>query len=614
MSEFLDLNERVLSDIRAAADIVDVIGEHTTLKKAGNSWKGLCPFHREKTPSFTVNRDRGLFYCFGCGAGGDLFGFVRQIERATFREAAEILARRYGIDIPKRTAARGDDRRDRLLSAVATAHRRYSENLWVGPNRAVEYLRERGVPEETARDLGLGFAPDSWDFLSRGADTADILIEAGLLQAGSEGKRPYDRFRNRLLFPIRDERGRVVGFGGRALGGEEPKYLNSPESPIFAKSRLLYGMPAAREAMRGQDRVVLVEGYFDHLGLLLSGVPETVASMGTSLGRPQAEKLRKWVSRAVVCYDGDSAGRNATRRAIPLLLAEGLEVRVAPMPAGADPFDHYRESGAESVRSSVDNAVPFLDWLASDLGTASTPQEKGDRVNAILEILENISDRVIRYEYVRRLGAAAGMPVELLWKAPASPGRRPAAEGTNPPPESLNRVRPPEAERRLLRCLLHAVPSADGGTAGPGTASPKGEAHDMAENAVERALDELDPEAFTDPVCRAVFLALRESRSEAGPPDPARAAALLRDEKEIVLFSEVSLDETPEGIGDRIEPILNALQRRHLDRQTEALQRAIEAAEKTGNQEEIDELLRSKTALSEKKNDLARGGVRRKTC
>ena len=595
MSDFLDFNDRVLSDIRSAADIVEVIGEHTTLKKAGNSWKGLCPFHREKTPSFTVNRDRGLFYCFGCGAGGDLFGFVRQIERATFREAAEMLARRYGIEVPKKTKGEGEDRRERLLSAVASAHRLYRENLWNGTNRAVEYLNGRGVPEETARELELGFAPDSWDFLARLTEPPEILIEAGVLQPGSPGKRPYDRFRNRLLFPIRDERGRVVGFGGRSLSGEEPKYLNSPDSPVFAKNRLLYGMPAAREGMRQSDRVVLVEGYFDHLGLLLSGVPETVASMGTSLARPQAEKLRKWVSRAILCYDGDAAGRSATRRAIPLLLAEGLEVRVAPMPAGADPFDHYRESGGGAVRAAVDNAVPFLDWLIeSELAAAGSPKEKGDRVNAILEVLESLPDRVIRYEYVRRLADAASMPVDLLWKAPRAAARAAEPEGTNRNEESLKKVRAPEGERRLLRCLVNAPPG--------------------SESAAARAIDELDPEVFTDPGCRALFLALREAREGGGPVDFTRLRDSLREERDFVLFSEVSLDESPEGVADHIEPILSALQRRHLERQAEALQRKIETAGSTGNPEEIDELLRSKTALSEKIKDLARAGARRKTC
>ena len=595
MSEFLDFNDRVLSDIRSAADIVEVIGEHTTLKKAGNSWKGLCPFHREKTPSFTVNRDRGLFYCFGCGAGGDLFGFVRQIERATFREAAEMLARRYGVEVPTRAKGEGEDRRERLLSAVASAHRLYRENLWNGPNRAVEYLNGRGVPEETARELELGFAPDSWDFLTRLTEPPEILIEAGVLQPGSPGKRPYDRFRNRLLFPIRDERGRVVGFGGRSLSGEEPKYLNSPDSPVFAKNRLLYGMPAAREGMRQSDRVVLVEGYFDHLGLLLSGVPETVASMGTSLARPQAEKLRKWVARAILCYDGDAAGRSATRRAIPLLLAEGLEVRVAPMPAGADPFDHYRESGGGAVRAAVDNAVPFLDWLIeTELAAAASPKEKGDRVNAILEVLESLPDRVVRYEYVRRLAEAASMPVDLLWKAPRAAARAPEPEGTNRNEESLKRVRAPEGERRLLRCLVNAPPG--------------------SESAAARAIDELDPEVFTDPGCRTLFLALREAREGGASVDFTRLRDSLREERDFVLFSEVSLDESPEGVADHIEPILNALQRRHLERQAEALQRKIEAAGSTGNPEEIDELLRSKTALSEKIKDLARAGARRKTC
>jgi DNA primase len=599
MSDFLDFNDRVLSDIRSAADIVEVVSEHTQLKKAGNSWKGLCPFHREKTPSFTVNRDRGLFYCFGCGAGGDIFGFVRQIERASFREAAEILARKYGVDVPKRARGGAEDRREKLLSALSSAHRRYRDNLWAAPNRASEYLHERGVPEATARELELGFAPDAWDFLSHLSEPTELLVEAGLLQPGSEGKRPYDRFRNRLLFPIRDERGRVCGFGGRSLSGEEPKYLNSPETPVFAKNRLLYGMPAAREAMRESDRAVLVEGYFDHLGLLLSGVAETVASMGTALARSQTEKLRKWVSRTVLCYDGDSAGRNATRRAIPLLLADGLDVRIAEMPRGADPFDHYRESGAPAVRAAVDNATPFLDWLvAGDLTTAGSPKEKGERVNAIVEVLDSIPDRVVRYEYVRRLAQAASMPVEILWKSPRSGGRAAEAEGTNPTADSLKTVRPPEGERRLLRCLLRS----------------REDIEDGERAAIDGALAELDPEVLTDPACRALFLALRAARKEGGTIDFERIGTSLRDEREVVLFSEVSLDETPEGVADHIEPILSALQRKHLERQAEALQRAIEAAGNSGNPEEIDELLRSKTALSEKMKDLPRGGARRKTC
>ena len=327
----LDINDHVLAELRSAADIVEVIGDHTTLKKAGRSWKGLCPFHNERTPSFTVDRDKGLYHCFGCGAGGDVIHFVRQIDRLEFPEAVEALAGRFGVTIPRRER-RGprDDRRDRLFEAVsaAAALLRASGSGRPG-NAAAKYLEERGVPEETLeRRSALGHAPDAWDSLGKALSPAfpeDLLIEAGLLQPRAEGKGAYDRFRDRLLFVVRDERGRPVGFGGRALSPEgEPKYLNSPESPIFSKKRLLYGLFEAREAIRRRDRVVLVEGYFDHLALVRAGIDETVASMGTALTPEQAEKLRRSDPHAVVCYDGDSAGRNATRGALTLLLGAGL--------------------------------------------------------------------------------------------------------------------------------------------------------------------------------------------------------------------------------------------------------------------------------------------------
>ena len=288
MPSDLDINDHVLAELRSAADIVEVISDHTTLKKAGRSWKGLCPFHNERTPSFTVDRDKGLYHCFGCGAGGDVIRFVREIDRLDFPEAVEALASRFGVSIPRRQR-RGpvDDRRDRLYEALSAAQRFYAERLGRPGNAAARYLEERGVPAEMAKSLGLGFAPDAWDSLSKalgGGFPEDLLIEAGLLQARSEAKGAYDRFRDRLLFVVRDDRGRTVGFGGRALSPDgEPKYLNSPESPVFSKKRLLYGLFDAREAIRRRDRVVLVEGYFDHLALVRAGIAETVASMGTAL-------------------------------------------------------------------------------------------------------------------------------------------------------------------------------------------------------------------------------------------------------------------------------------------------------------------------------------------
>jgi len=598
MTEALDLNERVLADIRSAADIVEVIGEHTTLKKAGNSWKGLCPFHREKTPSFTVNRDRGLFYCFGCGAGGDLFGFVRQMERVEFREAAEILAGKYGIEIPKRTRRDGADRTEKLREAIAKAHRLYVEALAKSPNRALAYLESRGVSEETAAELGMGFAPDGWDFLARNLATSftpDILIEAGLLQAGAEGKRPYDRLRDRLVFPIRDERGHVVGFGGRSLSGEEPKYLNSPETPVFSKNRLLYGLPAAREAIRREDCAVLVEGYFDHLALWLAGRRDAVASMGTAFGRGQAEKLRRLAARAVLCYDGDSAGKNATRRALPVLLAEGIEVRVARLPAGLDPFDLYRESGPEAVRQAVDRAPAFLDWLLDDLDPAEalTPEERGEMLNAILAILDAVPDRVLRYEYTRRVSDRAGIPAEVLWKGGRARASRssPAADEGGGGEAAPARVPAPAVERRLVSALMSG--------AGGESAS---------------ALESLDPDLLTDPRLRSILLLLREAKKSGVPLDFPALATHLEDENERALFSELACEEGPADEGEAISSCISYLTRESLKRQTEAIQRAIQAAERIGDKEEIDRLFRSKTALRQQMSDLGPEGARRKNC
>ena len=331
------------------------MSEHTRLKKAGRSWKGLCPFHNERTPSFTVDRDKGLYHCFGCGAGGDVIHFLRQIDRLDFPEAVEALAARFGVAIPRR-ATRGprDEQREKLLAAVAAAQKFYAAELAKPGNPAAAYLEERAVPEAVARALGVGYAPPGWESLAKGLPGSwpeALLVEAGLLQRRSEGNGSYDRFRNRLVFTIRDERGRPVGFSGRALSpGDEPKYLNSPESPIFLKKRLLYALTDAREAIRRSETTVLAEGCFDHLALYLSGVEETVASMGTALTPEQAAKLKRLAPRVVLCYDGDSAGRNAARGALTHLLAQGLEVAVARLPEGEDPDDVRRREGPDAPR------------------------------------------------------------------------------------------------------------------------------------------------------------------------------------------------------------------------------------------------------------------------
>jgi DNA primase len=581
----LDINDTVLAELRSAADIVDVISDHTRLKKAGRSWKGLCPFHNERTPSFTVDRDKGLYHCFGCGAGGDVIHFVRQMDRLEFPEAVEALAARFGVAIPRRER-RGpiQDRRDRLFEAIASAQRFYAERLGRPDNAAAKYLESRGVPREMWTALSLGHAPDAWDSIAKALCPAfpeDLLIEAGLLQPRAETKGSYDRFRDRLLFVVRDERGRPVGFGGRALLPDgEPKYLNSPESPVFSKKRLLYGLSEARESIRRQDRVVLVEGYFDHLALVRAGVGETVASMGTALTSEQTERLRRLTRQAIVCYDGDSAGRNATRGALQLLLAQGFEVKVARMPLEEDPDDLLRREGPDALASRIAEAPDYLTWLLEDVRpqeAGQTSTEKRERVGRILEILSAIADRILRYEEYRKVSEAVSVPLEVLWSGDKANLRPQNARSTgmetsgnqgNPP--VLSGVPAPSAEKRLLQVL----------TAG-GDYNPL-------------ILRTLKDDYLSDPRVRRVVAALREDTGGPEPVDFQRQIAHLTEEERTFL-SGVALEEFLEPTEKGVRQLLKDLEINHLKGESAALLDALRQAEAAGQPAaEINELMRQK--------------------
>jgi DNA primase len=582
MTTDLDINDSVLAQLRSAADIVEVIGDHTRLKKAGRSWKGLCPFHNERTPSFTVDRDKGLYHCFGCGVGGDVIHFVRQIDRLDFPEAVEALAGRFGVAIPRRER-RGprDDRRERLLEAVSAAQRFYAERLSRPGNAAAKYLEGRGVPPEIWREFALGHAPDAWESISKalgGAFPEELLVEAGLLQPRAEGKGPgsYDRFRDRLLFVLRDERGRPVGFGGRALSPEnEPKYLNSPETPLFSKKRLLYGLSDARESIRRRDRVVLVEGYFDHLALWRAGVKETVASMGTALTPEQTEKLRRLTAAAVICYDGDSAGRNATHGALTLLLGHGFAARVARMPAGEDPDDVLRREGGDALAARIDEAPDALTWLLEDVRPDEAglePAEKRARLGRILDVLAAIPDRILRYEEYRRLSEAVAVPIEVLWGGQKEAPRavRPASfeAGTPGNKAALSEKPAPAPERRLLQVL----------TAG-------GEHNSLI-------LGTLKDDWLTDPRVARIVQALRKAPAHPEPVDFHAHFADLTEEDRTFL-SGVALEEFSEPTEKGVDQLLKTLEVGHLKGESAALHSVIKQREAEGGSG-IDELIRMK--------------------
>jgi DNA primase len=318
----------IIDRVRDATDIVALVSRHVALKRAGKTWKGLCPVHQEKTPSFTVNPARGIFKCFGCGEGGDAFRFLMAHEKLSFPEAIELLAAEAGIPLPKRTpTAEAEESVYPALEWAVGVYRRELQGPRGEPARAL--LARRGLDGATVERFGLGFAPPGWSHLldtARGRYTPRVLIRGGLLLEGDRG--PYDRFRNRLMIPIRSALGRAIGFGARALGDEEPKYLNSPETEVFHKGRVLFGLAEARDALRETGDVVVVEGYMDALALSQFGVGHVVASCGTAFTEDQARILRRYVERAVMLFDGDAAGIRAAWKSAGVFLGAGLAVRV----------------------------------------------------------------------------------------------------------------------------------------------------------------------------------------------------------------------------------------------------------------------------------------------
>jgi len=357
-----------IEEIRQRADIVEVIGAHVRLKRAGRNYVGLCPFHQEKTPSFSVNAERGFFHCFGCNAGGSVFNFMMRMEGLSFPEAVESLARRYGVDLPERESSGGPTRseRDAMYAANLTAAEFFEHVLWRTPDgeAAREYLVSRGITTETAHAFRLGFAPTRNASLARALDKRglrDAGMKLGLVRQDAEGLR--DWFRARVMFPIRDTQGRVVAFGGRVLDDRQPKYLNSPESPLYSKTRTIYGLYEGRQAITARDRAILVEGYVDAIMLAQAGVKEAVAGCGTALTVEQLRLLGRYTKNVIACFDGDEAGRKASLRSLEIFLQAGMLGRGIFIPAGHDPDTFVRERGRQAFIELADTAQLLVDYF-----------------------------------------------------------------------------------------------------------------------------------------------------------------------------------------------------------------------------------------------------------
>ena len=577
-----EITDDLKHDVLAATDLVALVGAVTGLKKAGNSWKGLCPFHGEKTPSFHVQPDKGFYYCFGCGAKGDAITFVRETEKLEFPEAVAYLARRAGIPLPlRRSGSRADRAKEtRAAEAVLAAAKFFREQL-PRSRAAIAVLEERGVPRDEWAALGFGAAPDAWDGLLRtlsGTFTEEVLLEAGLLQKNPDTGRVYDRFRNRLTLEIRDPRGEVLAFGGRTLGDDPAKYINSPETARFTKGRVLYGLDRAREGARKSEKLVLCEGYFDRIAFERAGIPWAVASMGTALTATQADLLARQVPAVVVAYDGDAAGLAAAWKAFPLLVERGVKVFHVALPEKHDPDSYLRARGAAALREAVEKARPLLAVLSESVPPATgDAAERAARINEAKAILSAAPDRVLRHELLAAFSRTSGVPLDVLHEgARRGPIRRPEA------PAAVPVARPvPEAEERVLAVLLASWPV---GAAVVARVPTELFSHPDARELLE-GLKSLAPEGDT-----LDFSALQ---SHLGGGAGVLAARLL-------LSDPPRLDETP-GVPDLEKlrkPLLQLKIRRHEERGVE-LQPMIAAAETRGDRDGWTALLAEKQKLSE---------------
>jgi len=406
-------SKEIVNEVLAATDIVDVIGASIELKPAGSGrFKALCPFHNEKTPSFSVNRDRQMYYCFGCGKGGDAISFLMEHEGLSFGEALRRLADKVGIRLP--TQRGGNDTRDsqrqKLLEFNGFAQRFFVERL----NDPLEggigrrYLAGRTLKPETVKTFALGYAPEGWSQLldaARSAGYHDDLIEVSGLTRRSERGTLYDFFRNRLMFPIRGTQGDVVAFGGRDIGGDSPaKYINTPENPAYKKGETLYGLYEAREGMRREKSAILVEGYFDLIRCFDAGIDNVVASCGTALTAGQAKLIRRYVTEVVVVFDGDPAGIRAALRGISVLVSAGLGVRALILPQGQDPDDFVREQGAPAFRELVSSAADFVSFYIRSSGERMASIEgRTDVAREVLSTLLAVDDELRRNEYLKQI-------------------------------------------------------------------------------------------------------------------------------------------------------------------------------------------------------------------
>jgi len=589
MNEKRGVPSETIQQIRERIDIVDLISTYVSLSKAGQNFKGLCPFHSEKSPSFSVNPASQYFHCFGCQAGGDAFTFLMKQENMDFMEALRELSQRAGIALPERrpSTSRAESvlSRERYFHLYQLAASWYHQNLLEGPEaqEARAYLDQRGISRESWATFQLGYAPEGWNGLShwmeRQSVKLDELHHAGLVvrkeKDGAQGFSTYDRFRNRVLFPIADTRGNVLGFGGRVLQDEaSPKYLNSPETDLFFKGRTLYGLDKARQSATAAGRFYLVEGYFDAIALHEHGMRNVVAPLGTALTADHVQILRRFVPSVTLVFDGDTAGVNAALRTLDLFVNSGMDVRVLVLPTGEDPDTLIRTNGVEAFRELESQAATLLDFVVTsvlDKANKNSIQDRVQRADEVLAILQKTKNPLEKDEYLKVVSERLGIRQDLLRKRlPTLRVRVDSARSISKQPEPAPPMTLPPGkleERDLLILLLQ------------GRLEP---AHVL----------ELDAEVFTVPVYRHILTQALSFRDEVGQVDLEGFRGAMGDDPayETVVAQLSVWDLYLEDTHDHVIGCLRILENKKLQRRLEELIRQQKIAEREGRHDDVDVL------------------------
>jgi DNA primase len=553
--------------VKQQADIVRVVGEYVRLKKTGKDFSGLCPFHQEKTPSFTVSPLKQIFYCFGCGKGGDVFSFVMDMEKSAFPEAVRTVAEKCGIAIPRPRERSPEERQENQQRAQLVEMHREAQTFFTKQisgtlegKAARAYLEDRGLDNKAIDRFGIGYAPSDGDALLRALKQKypeKLLVESGLISRGEQAGRLFDRFRRRITFPIANDSGKIVAFGARALGDDQPKYLNSPETPIYSKSNVLYHMDRAKEALRRSDFAVLVEGYMDAIAVARAGISNVVASCGTSLAEPQIKLLSRFTKRVIINYDPDNAGQLAAERSVSLLLEQDFEVRVLALPPvgdkKADPDLFIRERGIEEYTKLLKDAPPYVDYLIARARKMDLTTGEGKRraVNFLLPYVQKIPNTILRSEWATRIAQQLHLDEPVLRAALSKAATQRHSE-LKIQPELVGRSAKP-VERRLIRMLAEA----------------EGFRRELAQRLQGAQL-------YHGLETEKVFAALIVASLADEPMQATEVAAQLEERDRRILF-EILFEEASEPTWEEAVSCVEALQHRQAERELADVQRSIES-------------------------------------